>query len=140
MTLQETRQKIQALLDSGQGENVYIGIYMLVNEFGMSISKALKELKPFYNSQNPDNFIASFRIANIWIEYEFEKGYVPYMGTEATVSRMVSQWNGTKQKFMEGFSTFLPIDDTTSLEEIKELIMEDYYSLIPNIIKWTFEF
>lgn len=140
MNPNETRQKIQNLLDSGQGENVYIAIHLLVNEFGMSFKNALKELKPIYyhKTNHPDDFNGSIRIANIWIEYEFEKGYVPYMGTEATVSRMVGRYEKDKLHYMEGLSIFLPIEDTTTTEEIETIILEDYYSLIPSVLKWVF--
>lgn len=140
MNPKETRQKIQQLIDSGQGENVCIAIHLLVNEFRMSFKDALKELKPIYyhKTNHPDDFNCSIKIADIWIEYEFEKGYVPYMGTEATVSRMVSRWNKDNLHYIEGLSLFLPIEDNSTTEEIETIILEDYYSLIPSIIKWVF--
>lgn len=137
MTKSEIAYKIQALVDSGEGENSYIAIYMMINELGLTLEEALKSLKPisYERSVSTNNsFYSSIRIANIWVEYDYEEGYVPYMGTESTVSRMVGYWQKDKMEYEVDLSRFLPTEDSTSVEEVKQLILEDYYSLIPVII------
>ena len=138
MTKLEIQQKIQDLVDSGQGENVYIAIYMMVNQLDISLEEAFKQLKPIdyeRNYTNPNDFYCSIRIANIWIEYESIEGYVPYMGTAATTSRVVSYYENEQLASIEGLSEFLPIDDDATTDDIRGFILEDYHSLIPTVIR-----
>lgn len=137
---QEVQQKIDDLLSSGQGENTYIATYMMVHHYEISLVDALKRLVPIEyerNYSNPNDFYCSIRIANIWIEYESIEGYVPYMGTAATTSRVVGVHDKETHKTtsLEGLSDFLPIEDSLTKAQIKELILEDYNELIPTIIE-----
>lgn len=138
MTKSEIKSKIQALVDSGIGENTYIAVYMMINELDMTMEEALETLKPIvYNRKknNSNDFYSSIRIANIWIEYDFEEAYVPYMDTEATVARMVGIRKKEKMDYLEGLYTFLPLKNSDTIEEVQALILDDYKSLIPTIIK-----
>lgn len=137
MTNEEIRQKIQTLVDSGQGENVYIAIYMMVNHLFMSLKEALMTLQLVEydrNYSNPNDFYASIRIANVWLEYEYIEGYVPYMGTASTASRMVSYFENETLKMIDGLAAFLPVDDEHTPEDVRAIVLADYHSLIPTVI------
>jgi hypothetical protein len=143
MTTSEIKNKIQDLLNSGIGENTYIAVYMMINELGMSMEEALGSLKPIIYDRkkaNPNDFYCSIRIANIWVEYDFEEGYVPYMGTESTVARMVGYKNKERMEYVEGLYTFLPLDDSTTITEVHALIFKDYKGLIPTVIELLEQF
>lgn len=143
MTIAEIKSKIQQLIDSGVGENTYIAIYMMINELGMTLEEALRSLKPIiYDRQkaNPNDFYCSVRIANIWVEYDFEEGYVPYMGTESTVSRIVGVQKKERMEYLEGLYTFLPLEDSSTIAEVHALILKDYHSLIPTIMELLEQF
>ena len=140
MQPQEIQQKIDDLLSSGQGENTYIAVYMMVHLYDISLTEALKRLTPIEyerNYSNPNDFYCSIRIANVWIEYESIEGYVPYMGTAATTSRIVGIHNKENHQTtsLEGLSDFLPIEDSLTKSQIKDLIAEDYHELIPTLIE-----
>ncbi|BDS09686.1 hypothetical protein [Aureispira anguillae] len=137
MIKEEIQAKIQTLIESGQGENTYIGVYMMVNHLGLTLNQALASLKPMdyqRNYANPNDFYCSVRIANVWIEYEYIEGYVPYMGTAATASRMVSFFNKERLEIIDGLAEFLAVKDEHSVEDVRQIVAEDYQSLIPTII------
>jgi len=133
----DDQQKIRELLDSGQGENTYIALYMMVNEMNISLEEALLSLKPIdykRNHTNPNDFYCSIRIANVWVEYEYIEGYVPYMGTGATATRVVSFFEQEKQESVEGLSEYLEVDDSNNVDDVRAIILADYQALIPTII------
>lgn len=137
MTNEEIRIKIQTLVDSGQGENIYIAVYMMINQLNMTLGEALMSLKPVEYDRdfsNPNDFYASIRIANIWLEYEYIEGYVPYMGTAATASRMVSYFENESLEIIDGLAEFLPVNDEHTPEDVRRIVLEDYHVLIPTII------
>lgn len=138
MTKKEIQAKIQDLVDSGQAENTYIAVYMMVHELNMSLREALASLKPRdyeRNFTNPNDFYASVRVANVWVEYEFIEGYVPYMGTAATASRMVSFFENGKLELIDGLAEFLPVTDEHEVADVRQLVIEDYQDLIPTLIE-----
>jgi hypothetical protein len=134
----DDQQKIRDLLDSGQGENTYIAIYLMVNEMNISLKEALLTLKPIdskVNHTNPNDFHCSIRIANIWIEYQYIDGYVPYMGTAATTTRVVSFFENEQQESIEGLSDYLEAEDSNNVDDVRAIILADYHALIPTIIE-----
>lgn len=140
MTKKEIQHKIQNLVDSGQGENVYIAVYMMVNQLNMTLEEAIGHLKPIDYERNfasPNDFYSSVRIANIWVEYEFIEGYVPYMGTAATASRMVSYYDAKidSTEIIDSLAEFLPIEDDDTPEQVRAIVLEDYQSLVPILIR-----
>jgi hypothetical protein len=140
MTKKEIQSKIQNLVDSGQGENTYIGIYMMVNQLDMTLEEAIASLKPIdydRSFSSPNDFYSSVRIANIWVEYEFIEGYVPYMGTAATASRMVSYYDAKRDstEIIDNLAEFLPIQDEDTPERVRKIVLEDYKSLVPLLIR-----
>ncbi|WMX13681.1 MULTISPECIES: hypothetical protein [unclassified Aureispira] len=140
MTKKEIQHKIQTLIDSGQGENVYIALYMMVNQLNMDLLEAIKSLEPIdYEKEfaSPNDFYCSVRIANIWVEYEFIEGYVPYMGTAATASRMVSYYDAPTDstEIIDSLAEFLPIQDEDSPERVREIVLEDYQELAPLLLR-----
>jgi hypothetical protein len=140
MTKEEIQSKIQSLVDSGQGENTYIAVYMMVNQLDMTLAEAVGSLRPIDGERtfaSPNDFCSSIRIANIWIEYEFIEGYVPYMGTAATASRMVSYYDAKTDstEIIDRLAEFLPIQDRDSPERVREIVLEDYQDLVPTLIR-----
>jgi hypothetical protein len=140
MTKEEIQIKIQSLVDSGQGENTYIAVYMMVNHLDMTLEEAIGSLKPIDDERtfsSPNDFYSSIRIANIWVEYEFIEGYVPYMGTAATASRMVSYHDAKtdRTEIIDSLAEFLPIQDEDSQERVREIVLEDYQDLVPLLIR-----
>ena len=140
MTKKEIQDKIQNLVDSGQGANVYIAVYMMVNQLNMTLKEAIGALKPIDYERNfasPNDFYSSVRIANIWVEYEFIEGYVPYMGTAATASRMVSYYDAKtdRTEIIDSLAEFLPIEDENTPEQVREIVLEDYQNLVPILIR-----
>lgn len=140
MTNEEIERKIQYLVASGQGENTYIAVYMMVNQLGMTLEEAIGSLKPIDYERtfsNPNDFYSSVRIANIWVEYEFIEGYVPYMGTSATASRMVSYYdaNTDSTEIIDRLAEFLPIQDEDGPERVRAIVLEDYQGLVPLLIR-----
>lgn len=140
MTKKEIQSKIQNLVDTGQGENVYIAVYMMVNQLDMTLEEAIGSLKPIdyeRNFSSPNDFYSSIRIANIWIEYEFIEGYVPYMGTAATASRMVSYYDAKTDstEIIDRLAEFLPIQDEDTPTRVRKIVLEDYQGLVPLLIR-----
>ena len=140
MTKEEIQRKIQTLVETGQGENTYIGVYMMVNQLDMTLAAAIGSLKPIDYERtftNPNDFYSSVRIANVWVEYEFIEGYVPYMGTAATASRMVSYHDAKTDstEIIDRLAEFLPIEDKDTLERVREIVLEDYQNLVPLLIR-----
>lgn len=140
MTKKEIQSKIQNLVDTGQGENVYIAVYMMVNQLDMTLEEAIGSLKPIdyeRNFSSPNDFYSSIRIANIWIEYEFIEGYVPYMGTAATASRMVSYYDAKTDstEIIDRLAEFLPIQDEDTPTRVRKIVIEDYQGLVPLLIR-----
>lgn len=140
MTKKEIQNKIQNLVDSKQGENVYIAVYMMVNQLDMTLEDAIASLKPIDYERtfaSPNDFYSSVRIANIWVEYEFIEGYVPYMGTAATASRMVSYYDAKmdRTEIIDSLAEFLPIDDDDTPERVRAIVLEDYKGLVPILIR-----
>lgn len=140
MTKEEIQGKIQQLVATGQGENTYIAVYMMVNQLEMTLEEAVGSLIPIDYERtfsSPNDFYSSIRIANIWVEYEFIEGYVPYMGTAATASRMVSYYDAKNDKteIIDRLAEFLPIQDEDTPERVREIVLEDYQGLVPLLIR-----
>ena len=140
MTKEEIQIKIQNLVDSGQGANTYIAVYMMVHQLDMTLEEAIGSLKPIDYERtfaNPNDFYSNIRIANIWVEYEFIEGYVPYMGTAATASRMVSYYDAKNDctKIIDRLAEFLPIEDEDSPARVRAIVLEDYQSLVPLLLR-----
>lgn len=140
MTKEEIQRKIQSLVDSGQGENTYIAVYMMVHQLDMTLEEAIASLKPIDYERDfasPNDFYTSVRIANIWVEYEFIEGYVPYMGTAATASRMVSYYDvkTDRTEIIDRLAEFLNINDEDSPAQVRKIVLEDYQSLVPTLIE-----
>lgn len=140
MTKEEIQRKIQSLVDSGQGENTYIAVYMMVHQLGLTLEEAIASLKPIDSERDfasPNDFYSSVRIGNIWVEYEFIEGYVPYMGTAATASRMVSYYDAQtdQTEIIDRLAEFLSINDEDTPAQVREIVLEDYKALVPTLIE-----
>jgi hypothetical protein len=140
MTKEEIQRKIKNLVDTGQGENTYIGVCLMVSQLDMTMAEAIGSLKLIDYKRtfaNPNDFYSSVRIASVWVEYEFIEGYVPYMGTAATASRMVSYHDAKTDstEIIDRLAEFLPIEDKDTPERVREIVLEDYQDLVPLLIR-----
>jgi hypothetical protein len=133
MTPAEIEAKIQELLDSKEAENTYIGLCLMMSQLELSMEEALRRLKPDYQDKGDENFKAFYKIGHLQLEYEYEKGYVPYMGTGATVSRMLGIWEKASLEYQLDYAAFLNLEDNDGAKEAKNLVEEDFQELIPYI-------
>lgn len=129
MTSKEVEAKIQDLLDSGEAENIYIGLCLMMSQLGLSMGEALQRLKPHYQQGDQVNFKAFYKIGAIQLEYEYEQGYVPYMGTGATVSRMLGIWEEGSLEYQLDYAAFLNLGDNDGQAEARKLVEDDYLNL-----------
>ena len=140
MTRQEILQKVRPFLAAGNGQNTYLGVYLLVHQLGWTPAQALEQVVPV---EVPDpeggafNFTCHYQIAYLHIEYTVMEGYVPYMGAGVTATRLV----GVDERFLpyldtSGWAGYLSIEDGQEPEHIRQLIREDYKTLIPQVVDW----
>lgn len=129
MTSKEITTKIQDLLDSGEAEYIYIGLCLMMSQLELSMGEALQRLKPHYRTDEQGNFKAFYKIGPIQLEYEYEQGYVPYMGTGATVSRMLGVWEDGSLEYQLDYAAFLNLGDNDGQAEARKLVEEDYLKL-----------
>lgn len=140
MTSQEILQKIQDFFTTGDGEYVYLGVYLLVYQLGWSPEQALRHLTPV---EEPDpeggafNFICHYQISHIHVKYTVMEGYVPYMGAGVTATRLI----GVDEQRLPQFDTtawasYLSIEDGQTPETIRALIHKDYETLVPQLVLW----
>ncbi len=137
MNKREIYSGIDQLIDSGKGYNSSLAISLMVSQLGCSLLDALKYLKPQFTSGSSENlydFEGQINISNLTVVYENNQGYVPYMGSENTSTRLVKIENNGKIEMIDSLLHFLEVQDCNNEQEIKELMLEDYYSIIPEII------
>ena len=128
---------IDQLIDSGKGYNSSLAVSLLMSQFGCSLFEALKYFKPQFVSASSENlydFKGHIHISNLTVIYENNRGYVPYMGSENTSTRLVKIENNGNIEMIDNLLNFLEVQDCINEDEIKEIMLEDYYSIIPEII------
>lgn len=103
----------------------------MMSQLELSMEAALRRLQPHYQYKSEGNFKASYKIGHVQLEYEYEKGYVPYMGTGATVSRMLGIWDRDQLEYQLDYAAFLKLEDQDGMEDAKKLLEEDYQELVP---------
>lgn len=134
----EIQAKIAQLIETRQGHNTYIALQLMQSQLNYTYVQALKALGPVEEPRNyphPNDFYACIRIADIWVEYEYLSGYIPYMEANVTASRIVYRALSEEQlEPLDGLSTFLPIGDDETVEEVWAVIRADYLELIPELM------
>jgi hypothetical protein len=141
MEAQNDLQKIQALLESGNGENNFIAIHLLAQLLEVSIEEALLHVKPTDYSPNKaktGDLYLSYRIASVHVNYESVEGYIPYMDSGKTTTRVVGIKKETFLDSLDGLSEFLFTDEDATEEEIRQHIKEDFKNLIPTILPYIY--
>lgn len=140
MTRQEILQKVQDFFATGEGQHIYMGLFLLVYQLGFTPEQALLELRPI---EVPDpeggtfNFTVHYHIAHLHLEYTVMEGYVPYMGAGVTATRLM----GMDERLLPLVDTsewagYLSVDDGQAPEHIRQVIRADYEALIPQLIQW----
>lgn len=137
---QEMLQKIQDFFATGDGEYIYLGVYLLVYQLGWTPEQALGHLRPV---EEPDleggafNFTCHYQIAHIYVEYRVMEGYVPYMGAGVTATRLISvDEQQLPQLDTSAWASYLSIEDGQTPETIRTLIYKDYETLVPQLVLW----
>ncbi|MFK7797040.1 MAG: hypothetical protein AB8E82_06275 [Aureispira sp.] len=130
--------KIQTLLDTHQGENTYIAVYLMIHQLGYSPEQALKAV-PFVETAGSGQgreFTWELYLGNMELEYKVVEGYVPYMGADITAARILKVEHQGKYELVPDLAGYLAIQDDQTKEEIQQMIQEDYHQLIPQLWQW----
>jgi hypothetical protein len=129
---------IQALLNTHKGEHAYIAVYLLIHQLGYSPQQALRAV-PFqevYNDLHQRDFTWQLHLGAMQLEYAVVEGYVPYMGADTTAARMLRVEIEDRLEPVPDLAGYLAIQDDQTTEEIQQLILDDYYQLIPQLWQW----